>query len=176
LQILAFPFNPLVIAAWNGGQSLNALSNFFNQFNIGSYLPGAPFSAFLAMLYGLIFMILLVILDIVYVSYSFSKKKFKFTFPLIFLAQIVPLFVTVLFLPITETLLNVIQCSPLSSGVYVMTNYPHVACWTGWHLFHSSVTLLFVAIFVVISSVVALALFEPRMTTEKLTARQNSNG
>lgn len=57
-----------------------------------------------------------------------------------------------------------------------MTNYPDMICWTGWHLFHATITLLFATIFVVISTVVALALFEPRMTTNKLTARQNSNG
>ena len=101
LQILAFPFNALVISAWNGGGSLTSLSGLFNKFSIGTYLPGAPFGAFLIMLYGLIFIILLIVVDIVYVSYSFSKKKFRFTFPLVILAQVVPLFVTVLFLPIT---------------------------------------------------------------------------
>lgn len=168
-----------MVGAWNGGSSLDGLSHFFQQFSIGTYLPGAPFSAFLVVLYGLIFIILLIIIDIVYVSYSFSKKKFRFTFPLIVLAEVVPLFVTVLFLPITELLLKVVECQKETNGgvqEWVLTSFPEVVCWTGWHLFHSSITLLFVAIFVVISCVVALALFEPRMTTGKLTARQNSNG
>jgi hypothetical protein len=86
------------------------LVSFFKQFNIGSYVTNAPFSVFLVMLYTLIFIILLIIADIVYVSYSFSKKKFTFTFPLIVLAQIVPLFVTILFLPISEILLSVVEC------------------------------------------------------------------
>jgi hypothetical protein len=57
-----------------------------------------------------------------------------------------------------------------------MVSFPNVTCWEGWHLFHATLTLLFVTIFVIISTIVALALFEPRMTTKKLTARQNSNG
>ena len=57
-----------------------------------------------------------------------------------------------------------------------MTSFPNVQCWTGWHLFHTCITLLFSALFVLISTVVALALFEPRMTSGKLTARTNSNG
>lgn len=101
LQIMAFPFSSLVIAAWNGGSSLDVMVNFFSQFTLSTYLPRAPFGIFLAVLYGLIFIILLIIIDIVYVSYSFSKKKFRFTFPLVVLAKVVPLFVTVLFLPIT---------------------------------------------------------------------------
>lgn len=151
------------------------MSNFFRKFNVSSYLPNAPFAAFLFVLYALIFVILLIVIDIIYVSYSFSKKKFKFTFPLVVLAQIVPLFVTVLFLPITEILLNVVQCKE-NNGAWEMVNFPEVRCWEGWHLFHTSITLLFVTLFVIISTIVALALFEPRMTTKKLTARQNSNG
>lgn len=172
---MAFPFNDLVISAWNGGDSLQSLSNFFRKFNVSSYLPNAPFAAFLVILYFLIFIILLIVIDIIYVSYSFTKKKFKFTFPLVILAQVVPLFVTVLFLPISETLLNVVQCE-VQGGVWIMVNFPEVRCWEGWHLFHTTITLLFTTLFVIISSIVALALFEPRMTTKKLTARQNSNG
>ena len=111
------------------------------------------------MLYGLIVIILLIIIDIVYVSYSFSKKKFSFTFPLVILAQVVPLFITVLFLPITEILLNVVKCKVVEGGSWQMVNYPTVACWEGWHLFHATITMLFVTLFVLISSVVALALF-----------------
>jgi hypothetical protein len=108
--MLAFPFNTAVLAVWNGGATLNNISMLLGKFNLNSYLPGISFTTFLLMLYFLIALIVLVILDIIYVSYSFSKKKFKFTFPLVFLAQIVPLFVTVFFLPITETLLSVVNC------------------------------------------------------------------
>jgi len=66
-----------------------------------SYLPGISFDAFLIVLYLLIFLIILVLIDIIYVSYSFSKKRFRFTWPLIILAKLVPLFVTVFFVPIT---------------------------------------------------------------------------
>jgi hypothetical protein len=174
LQIMAFPFNALVLSAWNGGDTLSGLISFFSKFNISTYLPNAPFPAFLLILYSLIFIILLILVDIIYVSYSFTKKKFKFTFPLVILAQVVPLFVTVLFLPITETLLIVVQCSQVD-GVWTMGSFPDVVCWQGWHLFHTSITLIFTVVFVIISTVVALALFEPRMTSKKLTARQNSN-
>jgi hypothetical protein len=66
-----------------------------------TYLPGVSFSTFLIMLYALIVLIILVLIDIIYVSYSFSKKRFKFTWPLVILAKLVPLFVTIFFLPIT---------------------------------------------------------------------------
>lgn len=135
------------------------------------------FNAFLLLLYALILLIVLVILDIVYVSYSFSRKKFKFTWPLVILSQLVPLFVTILFLPITETLLSVVRCETKENADYqVMISFPEIICWQGWHLFHAAVTLLFSSLFVLISSIVSLALFEPRMSSKKLTARQNSRG
>ena len=87
--------------AWNGGETLNNISRIFSKLNIMSYLPGVSFNTFLAMLYGLIFLIILVLIDIIYVSYSFSKKRFRFTWPLVILAKLVPLFVTIFFLPIT---------------------------------------------------------------------------
>jgi hypothetical protein len=126
---MAFPFSDLVLEAWNGGSTLTNLMYFFRRFNVSSYLPNAPFAVFLFMLYALVFIILLIVIDIIYVSYSFTKKKFKFTFPLVVLAQVVPLFVTVLFLPITETLLIVVQCSSNASGVTAMTSFPDVPCW-----------------------------------------------
>lgn len=142
-----------------------------------SYLPGVSFNTFLILLYCLVFLIVLVLIDIIYVSYSFSKKRFRFTWPLVILAKLVPLFVTIFFLPITETLLSVVQCQSREDGSgQVMESFPEITCWQGWHLFHSVITLLFTSLFVMISSVVALALFEPRMTSKKLTARQNSTG
>lgn len=100
-QMLAFPFDNSVMSAWNGGDTLNNVSNLFSKLNIMTYLPGVSFDTFLILLYALILLIILVIIDIIYVSYSFSKKRFRFTWPLIILAKLVPLFVTVFFLPIT---------------------------------------------------------------------------
>lgn len=57
-----------------------------------------------------------------------------------------------------------------------MTSFPDIVCWEGWHLFHAVVTLIFSTLFVFIACLVALAIFEPRMTTNRLTARQNSTG
>lgn len=130
------------------------------------------------MLYSLIFLIILVIIDIIYVSYSFSKKKFKYTWPLVFLAKVVPLCVTVFFLPIMETLLSVVSCQNSEDliGVQVMESFPDVNCWESWHMFHAVITLFFTSIFVFISSIVALTIFQPRMTTNRLTARKDSSG
>jgi hypothetical protein len=109
-QMMSFPFHDAVLPVWNGGETLTAFTSIFTNLRFSQFIPGVSFQTFLMMLYFLIFIIILVILDIIYVSYSFSKKKFKFTWPLEFLAKVVPLCVTVFFLPIMETLLSVVSC------------------------------------------------------------------
>lgn len=108
--MMAFPFSSVVINVWNAGDTLNSITTLFNKFNVSTYIPGVGFDTFLILMYSLIFLIIIVICDIVYVAYSFSKKRFRFTWPLVFLAKIVPLIVTVMFLPIMETLLQVVNC------------------------------------------------------------------
>jgi len=54
----------------------------FNVFNFNNYMPRINFNTYIAGVYFLDFVILLIILDIVYVSYSFSQKKFSITWPL----------------------------------------------------------------------------------------------
>lgn len=60
--------------------------------------------------YILIGLILFIILDIIYVSYSFQRKKFSVLWPLIILRNFVNLAVTLFFLFITETLISMIEC------------------------------------------------------------------
>lgn len=57
------------------------------------------YNTYIVVFYILIFIIFLVILDIIYVSYSFTKKKFSFVWPLQVLRSVCSLIVTTLFLP-----------------------------------------------------------------------------
>lgn len=85
---------------------------------------------FIISVYFMDFLILLILLDIIYVGYSFSRKRFAAMWPLQILRSVAAFVVTVLFLPITETLLVVIQCAtdPVS-GNFVLYYFPNVVCW-----------------------------------------------
>lgn len=86
---------------------------------------------------------------------------------------------TVLFLPITETLTSVLSCwvDP-ETGKYVIYGYNEISveCWKDWHIFHALLTLVFIILFVGICAIVAYAFFEPGMTSDDRTARQDSKG
>jgi hypothetical protein len=124
--------------------------------------------------YILLGFILLIILDIIYVSYSFSRNRFYWLWPLIILKKITSFVVTVGFLPITESLTSILQCyvDP-TTGEFVIYGYNNinVVCWQGWYTFHAVLDLIFIIMFSLICSVVAYAFFEPAMTTEDRTAR-----
>jgi hypothetical protein len=128
-------------------------------------------------IYVLVLLIMLFVADILYVAYSFSKKKFQALWPLELLAVVAPRMVTFLFLPITETLIEMVSCELVPGGqAYVMQSYPEVPCWQGWHILHATVAILSAFMFVVVCSVVALTLYEPRIRKDIINCRQNSNG
>jgi hypothetical protein len=79
-------------------------------------MPRINYTAFIIGVHVLNTVILLIILDIVYVFYSFKIKKFTITWPLAVLRSVTSTFVTVLFLPITETLMSIIACETGTSG------------------------------------------------------------
>ncbi|EAR82220.2 PAS domain S-box protein (macronuclear) [Tetrahymena thermophila SB210] len=175
LQMFSFPFNKKLKHVWKATTFLDIIFQIFDLFNIQNYMPRINFYTYLAGVYLLVFVILLVILDILYVSYSFSQKKFSITWPLKVLNQVTSYLVTVFFLPITETLISLLECEE-ENGHLVLASFNDQVCWQGWVLFHQIISSLFNLIFVIISSIVALTFFEPRMTSKNRTARQDSIG
>ena len=115
-----FPFNQTVNSIWKANSFLSIIFEIFNIFNITNYLPNISYRTFIISMYILEFIILLMIIDIFYVGYSFSKKRFAVMWPLYVLRSVTSLVVTVLFLPITETLTNVMSCTIGESGDLVM--------------------------------------------------------
>ncbi|CAD8148074.1 unnamed protein product [Paramecium pentaurelia] len=179
VQMHSFPFNNKILYIWKADSFLTNILNFVNVFSISTYVPNLSYFALLVSVYICLSAILLIILNIIYVSYSFSQNKFKFMWPVYVLRQVAFYFVTVFFLPITETLTSILQCynDPITNE-YVIYGYDeiNVQCWQGWHIFHALITLLFMLIFVLICAIVAYAFFEPGMTSGNRTARQDSNG
>lgn len=70
--------------------------------------------------------IVAMIVNIIYVSYAFSKKRVSTIWPVITLRSITSLFVTVLFLPITELLLSMIDCGNNANGQYVLSLFEDI--------------------------------------------------
>lgn len=115
--------------------------------------------------------VVLVILDIFYVSYSFSKKKFAFVWPLHALRSLCSLFVTILFLPLLDYFMSVLGCIYDLNGNYVHHIFTEMVCWQGIYIVHAVLSIIISVVFVVISLTVSITYFECRSTSSDPTAR-----
>ncbi|CAD8062066.1 unnamed protein product [Paramecium sonneborni] len=176
VQIHSFPFNQKIDYIWKASSFLEIVFTAFNILSIGNYLPTINYLTFILSVYFLLLIIFLMVLDIIYVSYSFSRQRFRWMWPVHVLRSGVSIVVTLFFLPITETLISLITCETNENGEYALAQFPTVLCWSGWHIFHAILASLFNLIFTIICSIVAYAFFEPKMKTKNRTSRQDSNG
>jgi hypothetical protein len=176
LQMLQFIFHDKIKRIWKADNVLNTIFDVFNFFAIAKYFSGTfTWTLYLIIFYTCIGAIILAVLDIIYVSYSFNKKRFSVMWPLIVLRNVVTLSVTVLFLPITEFLIQMVQCEyDAEKGYSVHSMFSEIQCWNGMHILHSVVALINIIVFVSISMVVALNYFESRISSDDPTARSNS--
>jgi hypothetical protein len=152
---------------------LQVIFDIFGFFAIAKYFSGSfTWTLYLIIFYFCILLIVLTVVDIIYVSYSFSKQRFTVLWPLILLREGVTLSVTVFFLPITEFLIKMVTCSTdPNTGILVHSSFPEIQCWKGTHILHAIVGLTTIITFVIIAVVVALNYFESRISSQDPTAR-----
>jgi hypothetical protein len=149
---------------------------FFNIFQFDTLYSFVDYTTFLVIFYSGIFLVVLVIIDIIYVSYSFQQKKFKYVWPLKLLRSLCSLLVTVLFLNFLEMFCNFLKCLPSEDdeNLLVMSLYDDVVCWTGLFILHSSFAVFVSFIFVIICLIAALALYESKESPNDVSAKVSS--
>ena len=126
------------------------------------------------MFYVGIFIVVFVVLDIIYVSYSFSKKKFAFVWPLHVLRILFSLFITIFFLPLFDYFISLLNCVYDSNGNYVHAYFSNVQCWNGIYILHAVIAIVMSIVFVVICLAVSMTYFECRSTSNDPTSRYNN--
>lgn len=123
-------------------------------------------------------LVILVIINITYVSYSFSQNRFGAVWPLRVLRSVVSFIVTVLFMPIFELFISMLECEeePDENGViHSMNHYAHgLICWQGQHYVHSILAILVSVAFVIICIVVSITYYESKTSQGNHSARLNS--
>lgn len=171
LEFLQFPFNETFKIYWNSTIA-NSIMQYLNYLNIVTYFPTTAIELYLIVFYFFVLAVSLVILNIVYVSYSFSRKFFTYTWPLYVLAKVVKIFVTNLFMPIFELFLSIYKCQLDSSGQhYVNSVTSGMICFQGFHYVHMAISIVISIIFVVICIVCAINFFECSEISEEFEAK-----
>lgn len=99
LQMFASFFPPQISFPWNAGVVETAFYQVVHFFEINRWVFTLSFELYLVIFYICIFLVFVLVVDIVYVSLSFTRKKFIFIWPLSLLKFISSLIVTILFMP-----------------------------------------------------------------------------
>ena len=148
----------------------------FNIVQVDTLFNYIDYTTFLVIFYVSILLVILVILDIFYVSYSFQQKKFKYVWPLKLLRSVCGLMVTVFFLNFLELFCNFLKCLPDEEdpSKLMMNLYPEVECYSGLFTLHSSFAVAVSFVFVIICLIAALALFETKESPNDVCAKVTS--
>lgn len=110
LQTINFIFNMKVRSIWRSSEVFSSIIKIVMFFNITDQFGNIVTKpVYLTQFYFLVAIIFLIVLDIIYVSISFKRKKFNAIWPLTILRNFVNIAVTVLFQPIVETLLEMVS-------------------------------------------------------------------
>jgi len=110
-QFLLFPFHSAMFSAWGSEKNDNSAAVWVNYIlshvNPSFYLEKSTDAQFFPLFYGMMFLIYCVVVNITYVSISFSRKYFTHTWPLYLLQYVVKIFVTILFTPLCGKILYI---------------------------------------------------------------------
>ena len=131
-------------------------------------------SLYMIIFYLALFLILFVKLNIIYVSYSFSKKKFSFMWPVYTLKAFFSLFTTILFYPFFDYFISMMSCAKTTEGKYVHMEFGEIQCWTGAHILHTVFAIFAAGIFLETAYVVCICYFECKSSANVPTARTNA--
>jgi len=163
-----FVFHDKILGLWKNGENVANIFQNLAVFEMSKYYGNLiNWDLYLVIFYIFIIIIFLTIINIIYVSYSFKRKKFSVIWPLKILRNFVNLAVTILFLFIAEALLSMLECSYDSEKqAFFHNNFENVVCFQGVHLVHTIVAGIFSIIFITISLIVALNFYESRISSQ----------
>ncbi|CDW77649.1 UNKNOWN [Stylonychia lemnae] len=95
------------------------------------------------------------------VSYSFSRKRFAYVWPVQALRSSVGLFVTVLFMPFLEE----------NGPGWFLDAFHDERCWVGSHIIHASISSAVSLVFIAICVIVSLTYYDNNITSNDFSAR-----
>jgi len=176
LQITVFAFHNTVRDIWNADDITEVVRDIFGYFNIVTYLEKSNWDLYITFFYIGVVVLALAIIDAFYISYSYTRKKMSFAWPVVLLRNIMLLFSTIFFLPFLQYFLSVLHCVDYN-GTKVHYNFTEIQCWTGLYTLHAIFAILGTIVFILCTLISSLTLFEyktnPNDPTARVTSRSN---
>mmetsp|Transcript_18943 Transcript_18943/g.16339 ORF Transcript_18943/g.16339 Transcript_18943/m.16339 type:complete len:211 (+) Transcript_18943:196-828(+) len=173
LQVLYFPFHPQIRDIWNADNITSEIENILGFLRLVPYFEETNFNAYIVLFYILWAVIVVVVIDILYINYAFSKKKYAFNWPIIGLRIIISTFTTFLYVPITEYFFSVLNCIDVR-GESVHYIFTEEVCWSGVYILHAIMAIIGVIFFNIIALIAVLTFFEYRSNSNDSNSKINS--
>ncbi|MDR3582384.1 MAG: hypothetical protein P4L67_03890 [Candidatus Pacebacteria bacterium] len=174
IQTLGLTFNNNITFPWKNDTFVFYFELVLQFLQIAYWCMMLTWISYLVIFYIFIFIVCLVVIDIIYIGYSFSIKRFTIMWPLYILRSTCSLFVTVLFMPLIDLLTSMVQCM-YADGRWYHYAFNDITCWQGSHIIHGTIALVVTGIFVIICTIVSMTFFEskdePTDPSAKINAR-----
>ena len=178
-QFLYYAFYEPMAYLWKNDTLFNAISGTLAYFQTVVFFNDTQL--YIVFFYLIILLIVLVVADIFYVSYILSSKnKSGAVWPMRLLRSVVTFIVTVLFNPMVEFLLAILECSDKDEngnylGYYQNYNVDDMHCWTDANFTVMVVLSIVVTIvFIVICTIVQTIFYETKTSEDSKGAKTNS--
>lgn len=142
--------------------------------SINYYVKTSSWNVFLTIFYVALFIILFIKLNIIYVGYSFSKKKYSFMWPVYTLKVIFGLLTTILFYPFLDYFLSMMSCAETKDGTMIHVQFEEIKCWNSVHIVHSVFAIFAALLFIETCYIVCICYFECKSTANVPTAKTNA--
>ena len=173
LQWIGFPLHPAFGYIFKKENILQKINVFINYFQITVYFTDNG-ELFVFCFYLCILIVILMVVNLIYVIISVLRKKFSWVWPLRTLRSIASIIVTILFMPIFEVFIAMLQCEDNGEGISVLSYYKELQCWNGSHIVHVIFAIVFSILFVAICAIIQLCYFESRFLINDHNAKRHA--
>ena len=178
-QFLYYPFYDPMGYLWKKEALFSGISKFLSYFQTVVFFNNTEL--YIVFFYILMAVVLGVVVDVGYVAYIISSKnKSGAVWPMRLLRSVVSYIVTVLFNPMVEYFLAILECSDFDEegnplDYYQNYNVDDMHCWTNVHFTIMCVEgVLITVIFVLICTVVMTIFYEQKTSMDKEGAKTSS--
>ncbi|CAD8125809.1 unnamed protein product [Paramecium sonneborni] len=171
-QITYIIFNRKIWKVWQNEILTKQLNKIFGYVLLTPYFEMTSFGGFVAMIYVSLGLLLFALMLVFLLSYSISKSKSSFTWPIMLLRFLMTLFLQVLYMPIIDMLFSMLSCVDDQNGKIIHQLFD-IECWVNIHIVHSVVAIFGVIFYFILCLLFTLLYFEPRYKPHEATSKQS---
>ncbi|CAD8065320.1 unnamed protein product [Paramecium sonneborni] len=146
-QLTYLLFNSKIQNIWKNQPVSDAISYFLSCFLLSPYTTLQNYSLLIILLYLCIGIFTFSMMLTFFIGLGLNKKKQENNWIKKGLKIFINLFLSILYLPILDIFITIIDCGYDKNGIYIHNQFQEQKCWTDTHILHGIVAILFAIIF-----------------------------